>query len=126
MKQFWLGLGLLVAMLVSGIWVTGKMERIHEPAAAKLRQAAQYALAEDWESTGQITKQARKSWEENRRLTAAIVNHEPMDEIDALFAQLEVYERSRDRISCSAACARLSELLDALHQEQGFTWWNLL
>lgn len=126
MKQFWLGLGLLAAMLLSGIWVTGKMHRVHEPAAAKLRQASQYALAEDWEKAIQMSTDTRKNWEENRRLTASVVNHQPMDEIDALFSQLQIYESSRDRISFSAACAHLSELLDALHQEQGFYWWNLL
>ena len=40
MKQFWFGLGLLVAMLVSGIWVTGKMQRTHKPASDQLQQAA--------------------------------------------------------------------------------------
>ena len=126
MKQFWLGLGLLAAMLLAGIWVTGKMHRIHEPAAAQMQQASQHALAGDWEKAGQMHMDARKNWEENRHLTASIVNHGPMDEIDALFSQLEVYENSRDKVSYSAACARLSELLDALHQEQGFYWWNLL
>ena len=126
MKQFWFGVGLLASMLVLGIWVTGKMQRTHGPAAAGLQQASQYALAEDWGKAIQMSKDTRKNWEDNRKLTASIVNHEPMDEIDALFSQLEVFEHSRDRISYSATCARLAELLDALHQEQGFYWWNLL
>ena len=126
MKQFWFGLGLLAAILVSGIWSAGKMQRIHEPAAAQLEQASRYALTENWERAGQMGVDARRTWEKYRYLTASIVDHEPMDEIDALFAQLEVYENGRDRISYSAACARLAELLDALHQEQGLYWWNLL
>lgn len=126
MKQFWLGVGLLAAMLLSGIWVTGKMQRMHEPAAAQLQQASQYAMQGRWEKAEQMSMDARKNWEKNRHLTASIVNHEPMDEIDALFSQLEVFGNGRNRISYCAACARLAELLDALHQEQGFYWWNLL
>ena len=126
MKQFWLGLGLLVAMLVSGIWVTGKMKQTHKPASDQLQQAAQYSLEADWENAHRMTMKARKNWEDHRHLTASIVNHEPMDEIDALFSQLEVYSRCGDRVSYSATCARLAELLDALYQEQQFYWWNLL
>ena len=43
MKRCWFGAGLLIALLVVSLGVTWGMDKIHEPIAADLNQAAECA-----------------------------------------------------------------------------------
>ena len=49
-----------------------------------------------------------------------------MDEVDRLFAQLEVYRRRGDTLSHAGTCAYLSEAVTAIKEVHRFRWWNLL
>lgn len=126
MKRIWIGIGLLVVILIAGIWVAETMENIQKPNADDLRRASQLALEEQWPLAEALTKRARDTWEKKWHLTASVANHAPMDEIDGLFAQLKVYAKVRDQISYSGTCAYLAERIEAMGHEHAFHWWNLL
>lgn len=126
MKRIWIGIGLLVFLLVAGIWVAEVMEDSHKPGAEDLRRASQLALEEDWPMAEALSKRARNKWEKKWRVTASTADHEPMDEIDGLFAELKVYARAKDEVAYSGTCAHLAELLEAMAQAHVFNWWNLL
>lgn len=126
MKRIWIGIGLLAALLLAGIWVADAMEDSHEPGAADLRRASQLALEEDWATAEALTKRARDTWEKRWRVTASFADHEPMDEIDGMFAELKVYASAKDEIAYSGTCAHLAELMDAMGKAHSFNWWNLL
>jgi hypothetical protein len=49
-----------------------------------------------------------------------------MEQIDALFAELEVYTARQDMPNFAATAAHLSRLTAALGNSQGFSLWNLL
>jgi len=49
-----------------------------------------------------------------------------MDEIDSLFAQLEVFRQAGLWGDFSACCRRLSRLIEAMAEAHSLTWWNLL
>ena len=55
-----------------------------------------------------------------------LIVDEPMDEIDALFAEVKVYGRQEDTTQFSAACAHLASLLDAMGESHGCYWWNVM
>lgn len=126
MKRLWIGAALLAVMLVSGLWVTKAMQDIQEPVAKDLEEAAHLALEDEWGKAEALTTRARKQWQKKWHMTAAVADHEPMDEIDALFAELEVYAKSADSVSYSGTCAHLAELLKAMSEAHGLNWWNLL
>lgn len=126
MKRIWIGIGLLIALLAAGLWVSESMEEAHLPGAKELRKASQLALEEQWPQAEALTKQARSKWEEKWHVTASFADHEPMDEIDALFAELKTYAAVRDEAAYSGTCAYLAELLEAMGHAQSFSWWNLL
>ena len=126
MKRIWIGIGLLVALLVGGIWVAESMEDCYLPGAEDLRRASELALEEDWSRAEALTKRARDKWEKKWRVTASFADHEPMDEIDATFAELKAYAKARDRVAYSGTCAHLAELMEAMGQAHSFCWWNLL
>ena len=126
MKRIWIGLGLLIALLAAGIWVAESMEDIHNPCASDLRRASALALEEDWSKAEALTKRARDSWEKKWHTTASFADHEPMDEIDGMFAELKVYAKVKDEVAYSGTCAHLAELMEAMGHAHAFNWWNLL
>ncbi len=126
MKRMWLGAALLVAVLIISQFAAAKMEKIHSPEAENLKQAAEHAMQNDWNKARNLAQKANASWEKMRRVTASVSNHQPMDSIDALFAELEIYGQARDSLSFSGTCVHLAELLQALGQEHSLNWWNLL
>lgn len=126
MKRCWIGFGLLALFLALGLWVTVQMDSAHGRISQELRQAAEQTLAGDPEQGILLAQQARKHWEDARRGTACVADHEPMDEIDSLFARLEVYARRQQISEFAACCARLSSLVQAMTDAHGLQWWNLL
>lgn len=126
MKRGWIGLGLLLLLLAGSIAVTCTMDAQHTPMARDLESAADLALAGDWEKAAALAKKTKAEWENRWNLNAAFADHEPMEEIDGLFAQADVYARTREEISFAAVCAELAQRLEAMGDAHGLTWWNLM
>ncbi|MBQ7802204.1 MAG: DUF4363 family protein [Oscillospiraceae bacterium] len=126
MKRIWIGIGLLAALLIGGLWVADAMEDSHLPGAKDLRRASELALEEDWLRAEALTGRAREKWERKWRVTASVADHEPMDEIDGMFEELKTYARARDEVAYSGTCAHLAALLEAMGHAHSFNWWNLL
>lgn len=124
MKRSWFGLGLLVVLLAGGLLVTWAMDRIHGPVARDLITAGEYALAGDWEQAQQLSRQAKECWEKNGKLRACFADHEPMEEIDACFAQLEVYCRMKEETAFAAACGETARKVEAMGEAHGLKWEN--
>lgn len=126
MKRLYIGIGLLVAILAVGIFLTGAFSALHDPLAKKMDQAAAAAMAENWDDAAKMAAQAQADWARIRNFTAAVADHEPLEEVDSLFAQLEVLVCAKDAKEFAMVCARLSTLATALARSQSVTWWNLL
>ena len=126
MVRCWIGIGLLALFLVLGLWIGVEMEDTHGQISQDLQQAAEQTLNGEAEQGVLLAQQARKHWEDARRGTACVADHEPMEEIDSLFAKLEVYARQRQIPEFAACCARLSALVQAVGEAHGIQWWNLL
>lgn len=126
MKHLHLGVALLAAMLFLGIVTAIKMDRIHEPISQDLAQASQAALEDRWEEADRLWKRAVGRWRGNWPLTASVADHEPMEEIDGLFAELRIYAKQREAEHFAACCANLSTLTKAMGEAHAINWWNLL
>lgn len=126
MKRLYIGVGLLIFILVAGVCLTAAFGSLHTPLSEKLDAAADAAMADEWEKTLDLTAEARAEWTRVRNFTAAVADHEPLEEMDSLFAQLEILAASRNRKDFAIVCAQLSTLATALAQSQAVTWWNLL
>lgn len=125
MKRLWIGLGILLALLVAGVWSMNRMEEVHSGIATELEQAAMVLREADWQRGDALLGSACKSWEDNRNLTAFMADHTTLDEIDATFAQMEVYRLCRKPVLCAAVCARLARQIEALEEGGHLNWWNL-
>ncbi len=124
--RFYLGICLLAVFLILGVFVAFSMDAAAAPIAQQLEQASQDALSGDMEKSIALAESAKNGWYDHWKCFAMVADHSPMDEIDGLFSEMEVYARSADSVHFSACCAQLSELVEAMADAHRFTWWNLL
>lgn len=125
MKRLWLGAAVLL-LLALGATVTLRMTRIHLSLGQELAAAAGYADRGQWDEADESLRRALSGWQRQYRLTAAITDHGPMEQIDARFATLRVYGRLRDREAFCACCAGLEAMVTAMGEAHCLSWWNLL
>lgn len=126
MKRCWFGLGLLVVLLGLGLFFSHRMTAGQEKLADTVQFAQEAAVQEDWDRASMLLGSARREWERGWHFTAAFADHEPMEEIDSLFAQGQVYLANREGAELAAICAQLARSLRAVGDAHGLTWWNLL
>ncbi len=126
MKRFWLGTSILAALLVISALACIAMDCIHSPIADDLELAAQAATAEDWTRAEKLVHSAHSRWKKYWCLTAAMADHTPMDELDGLFGELEIYLQARELPHFAVTGKHLSELARAMADSHLPVWWNLL
>ena len=126
MKRSILGFGLLLALLVLGLFTSGRMEKRHAPIQAALDAAADSVAEENWRGAGILLQEAKTRWERGWRADAALADHAPMEEIDGLFARLLEFRREGDKEEFTAGCRELSRLVKAMTDAHTPSWWNLL
>ena len=125
-KRFWLGVGVLAALLAVSIAVTAAMKAIHEPAAEGFAEAARIALEGDLPAAAARGRQARQRWQASRSFTASVADHGPMDTVEDLLAEMEVFAEAEDPEHFAAACARLAAAVKAMSDAHSPAWWNFL
>lgn len=126
MWRLWLGIFILIAFLVLGMWISSSMDKVHLTVSGQLEEAAQLALSQQPEDAYRLAMEAKVLWEKNWNSSACVADHAPMDEIDGLFSQLEGYYRAQQPGDFSVCCSRLSMLVEAMSEAHSVTWWNLL
>ena len=126
MKRLYIGITILLFFLVAGILLTCSFRRIHAPLAQTLENASQAAMDGNWENALSLAESARGRWETYRNFTAAVADHEPLEEMDALFSQLTVYGKLRLHVEFADICAKLSQMAAAMEESQKLTWWTML
>lgn len=123
-KRFWLGVGLMTALLALGLLVFRVVDRSCEPVAGKLEQARAAAEDGQWEQARELFRGALESWESDRPMTAAVSDHGPMEQVDSLFGKLRVYAEEEQKLLFCAGCKELSTLIRALSEAHAGNWWG--
>ena len=126
MKRCRFGLGLLLVLLVLGAVSAWGMGKGLAPMTEGIRQAGDAALQEDWDTAEALSAEVKEQWEKGFPYLASLSDHEPMENINGLFAQLEVYAQSRDPQNFAAVCGQLAQDLEAMGEAHSLKWWNIL
>ena len=126
MKRFQIGIGLLVFFLLAGAYLTWGFGRIHGPLADDMEAASALARENRWQEACAMAEQAAQKWDRWRNLTAAVADHAPLEEMDALFYQLACYKELGWEGAFSCACMELAQMARAMQESQQLTWWTLL
>ena len=123
MKRFGLGIVLLILLLLGSLATWWGMGRLHRPIVQELTEAV--VLAEDNDPAAKETAmKAKDRWQRNWHFAASFSDHTPMEEIDNLFAELEVFEPASEEFK--ACCRRLIQRTEAMVHAHSLSWWDLL
>ena len=109
MKRIWFGGALLALLLILGIFCAGFMEDAHLEQASLLNRAADLA---------------HQNWDKRSAIISGLSDHEPMDQIEGCFAQLEVFAQMQDAVSFSSSCRFLAKQLEALGKSHSLSLQN--
>ena len=126
MKRGWLGIGILTVFLALGLIISSLAAKAHTPTGYMLDQAAKKTLSGDFEGGIALGAEAKQRWQRQWNGTASIADHSPMDEVDALFAEMEIYARTGEQPHFAACCKELAERVRAIADAHKFSWWNVL
>ena len=126
MKRSWIGFGLLLVLLILGLLVTWLMKEIHEPVTLALDQAAERIQLGDWSSAEGYFDSARQQWDAWKNVRSCFADHAPVEEIDAGFAELQIYCAARENVAFAAACRELARKVSAVGEAHGLVWRNIL
>lgn len=118
--KFWLGCLLLLLLPVLGVLTAREAESRHEETARLLLEATQA----DAPAAAELLRQAGTRWEEHRLRTAITTDHAAIEQVDALFAQLEAVKNEPGQLE--ALCRELVVRIRAMGDAQCLTLQNIL
>ena len=82
-----IGIVLLLVLLAGGMFTQWTMDKIQSPITQELTQAAQAGERRLWNAATLHQQTAARAWRKGWRVTAALADHMPMEDIDSLFAR---------------------------------------
>lgn len=126
MNRFRIGISLLAVLLSLGLFVQSATRQTAIPISAALNSAADNALSGRWSIAQHYSDFASARWQSHWHTTAALADHQPMEDIDGLLAQLPVYAAAEDAEQFAAACSDLARRMTAMADAHSLHWWNLL
>ena len=126
MVRGWIGLGILLIFLALGIYAATAMAEAHLSTGELLEQAAEKAVNGDFNMGVDLGMEAKKLWEKAWNATATLADHSPMDDVDALFAEMEIYAKTEEKPHFAACCKELAQRIRAVADAHRFHWRNLL
>ena len=126
MGKGWLGAGLLAVFLILGLCLSAFADKVCLPTESLLEHAAEKTLSGDFSGGIALGAEARTRWENQWSAIASMADHEPMDEVDALFAEMEIYARAGEQPHFAACCKQLARRIHSFADVHRFIWWNML
>lgn len=121
MKRCWFGGGLLLLLLLTGLWSSRSMDRFCLSLSRDMVRAA--ALTEEDRNAAQsLANAVHRQWESRRKLAAVLSDHAPMEQIEEDFRLLTPQAEDED---FRETCLRLSARLEALGTAQRLSLENL-
>jgi len=117
---------LLLVLLLAGLLASWQPGRQQEAVARQLEDCQWLALSGQWQQAREGAQQAGTDWNSRRALWAALDDHRPMEDIDALFGRLSAAAAAGERTEFAMLCSELSRRILTLAESQKLHWWNVL
>ena len=126
MLRLWIGIGILAVLLAMGIGLLWGSSVFFEELSEDLQQAGDFALAGNWQAAGEKVEKSREKWEAYRPFWASFTDHEPVEQMQNLFSQLELYRTRQLEVEFAAVCRNLVHVAEAIDEAHGLRWWSVL
>ena len=125
MTRLWIGVGLLLILLLGGIALWLGIVPFHENLAESLDRAAQLAAEGHWTQAQDTAFAARDRWQRHKDSIAAVTDHEPMEQMEALFQELSILDANQ-AVDFACICVHLAGVSRAIGETQELRWWGIL
>lgn len=116
MNRVVIGVALLAALLAASLFSAWQMGNIQQPIADRMEEASLQSLRGE-SAAAETAARAEAAWHSSRVFTAALADHQPMEDIEGLFARLHAYE-TEDRSEYAALCAEIARRIRAVAEAQ--------
>lgn len=126
MNRLWIGIGLLIVLLAMGIGLLWGSTVFFEEFSEEIEQAGELALAGNWADAQKKAAQSRAKWERWRFFWSSFTDHEPVEQMQNLFSQLDVYRARQLEVDFATVCRNLSNIAQAIQESHGLKWWSVL
>lgn len=126
MNRLWIGVVILFLLPALGVGMLRGSAVFFGECSRDLEEAGDLAMAGNWSAAGAKVAQSRTRWERYQRFWAAFTDHEPIEQMQTLFSQLEVYEACRLEAEFATACRSLVNLSEAIDESHSLRWWSIL
>ena len=126
MKRFLIGLVTLTLLFSVGLFAASTTDRMYAPVTRLLNKAAESALNGSFEEAIAQAEEAQALWDKHKNKTATMADHTPMEEIDLLFAEMDIYGKSEEKPHFAACCAQLASMVQNMADAHAMNLWNLL
>ena len=126
MNRLWIGVGLLAVLLAFGVTMVFISRDFHGDFSSGLEEAGGFAMAGNWSAAEKQLAKSREKWQTYRRFWASFTDHEPVEQVENLFSQLELYQARRLDVEFASACYALAELSEVINESHNLNWWSVL
>lgn len=126
MNKLYVGIILLLLLLGLGIGLLWGSVVFFGDFSREMERSGEAALTENWTLAMETAEKCRKNWERYRCFWAAFTDHAPIEQVQALFSQLEVYEKRHLTTEFAACCRALAQEAEAIRESHSLAWWSIL
>ena len=125
MRQLWVSVLLLAAVLAALAGLGRAVEELTEQTARNLPQTLTAAEQGDWPRAERLIKEAGDRWSEAGAWLPLVEDHHAIEEIGALLEETALHAEERDKKALHAAADRAERALEVLASAQRLTPGNL-
>lgn len=125
MTRFRIGASLLGVLLFLCVFSQIRMAAIQRPIAGTVTRAENYAAREEWTQAAAALLTAQSAWQEHRTLLAALADHQPLEDVESLFAMAQAYSVCRDGTQFRATCQELNRRILAVMEAQELNFGSI-
>lgn len=126
MKRLVIGIFVLLLLLGTGLFIAAAVRDMYRPITDLLEEASALSLSGSFPSAREKAEKAKELWERQKNATATVADHTPMEEIDHLFAEAEIYAKTAQIPHFAACCAKLAVMIGNMADAHAPNLWNLL
>lgn len=126
MNRLWIGIGLLVLLLGLGVALWLGSGAFFGEFSHEMEAAGQAALESNWVLAGEKAAECERKWTRFAHFWSAFTDHAPMEQVQSLLSQLELYKNARLEVDFAACCRCLAREAEAIRENHGLAWWSIL
>ena len=126
MNRLWIGIVILFILVAFGAGIWWGSAVFFRDFSREMNAAGEAAVAENWTVAAEKADKCRQKWENYRPFWASITDHAPVEQIQSLFFQLELYEKQKLSAEFAICCRSLSREAEAVGESHGLAWWSIL